>query len=57
MGIWGLRIAVAIDVAFGVSAATFRIVTGTPLHHYIAAGYIIVIIQTIRANRAIIPPA
>ena len=60
-GIWGLRIAVAIGVAFGVSLGTFRIVTGTPLHYYIAAGYIIVIIQTIRAsqsnNRAIIPLA
>jgi len=61
VGIWGLRIAVAIGVAFGVSLGTFRIVTGTPLHYYIAAGYIIVILQTIRAsqsnNRAIIPLA
>jgi hypothetical protein len=61
VGIWGLRIAVAVGVAVGVSLGTFRIVTGTPLHYYIAAGYIIVIIQTIRAsqsnNRSIIPLA
>ena len=57
VGIWGLRIAVAIGVAVGVSLGTFRIVTGTPSHYYIAAGYVIVIIQTIRANRAIIPLA
>jgi hypothetical protein len=53
----GLRIAVAIGVAFGVALGTFRIVTGTPLHYYIIAGYIIVILQTARTNRFIIPLA
>ena len=52
-----LRIAVAIGVAFGVSIGTFRIVTGTPLGPYIMAGYIVVIIQTFMASRAIIPLA
>ncbi len=57
ISVWGLRIAVAIGVSLGVSLGTFRIVTGTPLHYYIAAGYIVVIMQTIRADRAIIPLA
>jgi hypothetical protein len=43
---WGLRIAVAIGVAFGLALGTFRIVTGTELYFFIIAGYIIVIIQT-----------
>ena len=53
----GLRIAVAIGVAVGVALGTFRIVTGTPLHWYIIAGYVVVIIQTMKAPRAIIPLA
>jgi hypothetical protein len=57
VGIWGLRIAVAVGVAVGVALGTYRIVTGTPLHYYIIAGYIIVIIQTLKADKAIIPLA
>jgi hypothetical protein len=53
----GLRIAVAIGVAIGVSLGTFRIVTGTPLHWYIIAGYVVVIVQTLTAPRSIIPLA
>ena len=53
----GLRFAVAIGVAFGVAMGTFRIVTGTPLHWYIIVGYVVVIIQTAVAPRAIIPLA
>ena len=53
----GLRIAVAIGVAFGVALGTFRIVTGTALHWYIIAGYLIVIAQTAFAPKAIIPLA
>lgn len=53
----GLRFAVAIGVAVGVALGTFRIVTGTPLHWYIIAGYVIVIIQTTKAPRSIIPLA
>lgn len=52
--VWGLRIAVAIGVAAGIALGAFRIVTGTPLHYYIIAGYIIVIIQTVYAPRMII---
>ena len=50
----GLRIAVAIGVAFGLALGTFRIVTGTELYFFIVAGYIIVIIQTQFAPKMII---
>ena len=52
--VWGLRVAVAIGVAIGIALGAFRIVTGTPLHYYIIAGYIVVIIQTLYAPRMII---
>ena len=51
---WGLRITVAVGVAFGISLGTFRIVTGTPLYVYILAGYMIVIVQTMFAPKSII---
>ncbi len=54
---WGLRIAVAVGVALGVSIGCFRIVTGTPLPWYIIAAYAIVIIQTFRSSKVIIPLA
>ena len=54
IGVWGLRVAVAIGVALGVALGTYRIVTGTPLHYHIIAGYIIVVIQTAFAPRLII---
>ena len=54
---WGLRIAVAAGVAVGVSLGCFRIVTGTPLPWYIIAAYIVVIVQTFRSGRTIVPLA
>ena len=51
---WGLRITVAIGVAFALALGTFRIVTGTPLFIYIMVGYIIVIIQTFFAPKNLI---
>jgi hypothetical protein len=54
IGSTGLRIAVAIGVAIGISLGAYRIVTGTPLHYYIIAGYIVVIIQTLYCPRQII---
>ena len=51
---WGLRITVAVGVAFGISLGTFRIVSGTPLYLYILAGYIIVVIQTLLAPKSIV---
>lgn len=57
IGIWGLRIAVAIGVAVGIGLGAFRIVTGYPLHYFIITGYIIVVIQTYFAPRMIVPLA
>lgn len=54
ISVWGLRIAVGIGVAIGIALGTYRIVTGTPLHYYIIAGYIFVVIQTFFAPRLII---
>ena len=54
---WGLRLAVAVGVAAGVSLGCFRIVTGTPLPWYIIAAYVIVIVQTFRSSRTIVPLA
>lgn len=54
ISVWGLRIAVALGVAVGITLGAFRIITGTPLHMYIIAGYIIVIIQTFYAPKLII---
>ena len=57
IGVFGLRTAVAIGVAIGLSLGTYRIITGTPLHYYIIPCYVIVIIQTMFAPRMIIPLA
>ena len=54
---WGLRMTVAVGVAFGISLGTYRIITGTPLYLYIMIGYVIVIIQTFFAPKTIIPLA
>ncbi|MBW1775087.1 MAG: DUF1538 domain-containing protein [Deltaproteobacteria bacterium] len=54
---WGLRLVVAFGVAIGIALGTFRIITGTPLFLYIAAGYLIVVVQTIFAPKSIIPLA
>ena len=51
---WGLRIAVAIGVSFGLALGAFRIVTGIELYFFIIAGYIIVVIQTLFAPKMII---
>ncbi len=57
ISIWGLRIAVAIGVAFGISLGAYRIVIGAPIHYFIIAGYVIVVIQTFYAPKTIIPLA
>jgi len=54
---WGLRIAVAIGVAASIAIGAFRIVTGTPLHLYMVAGYAIVVLQTLFTPRVIVPLA
>ncbi len=50
----GLRLAVAIGVAFGIALGTYRIVSGTELWMYIIVGYIVVLIQTAFAPKLII---
>lgn len=54
IGVWGLRIAVAVGAAIGVGLGTYRIVTGTPLQYYIIASYVVVIVQTMFAPRVIV---
>lgn len=55
--VWGLRVAVAIGAAVGVSLGCFRIIAGLPMQAFILVGYIVVVIQTIWAPRLIIPLA
>jgi len=57
ISVWGLRIAVALGVAVGISLGTWRIVTGYPIHWFIIAGYVVVVLQTIRAPKMIVPLA
>jgi hypothetical protein len=57
IGVWGLRLAVALGVAVGISLGCYRIVVGDPIHWYIIAGYIVVLIQTSFAPKLIIPLA
>jgi len=54
---WGLRITVALGVAAGIALGAFRIVTGTALHSYILAGYIVVVLQTFTTPKKMIPLA
>jgi len=57
IGSWGLRIAVALGVATGISLGVFRIVTGIPIHYFIISGYVVVVVQTMYAPRIIVPLA
>ncbi|WP_070968682.1 DUF1538 domain-containing protein [Vibrio sonorensis] len=53
----GLRVAVAIGVAVGISLGSYRIVVGDPIHYYIIVGYVVVVIQTFYAPKLIVPLA
>lgn len=57
IGVWGLRVAVAIGVGVGVGLGCYRIIAGIPLHYFVSAGYVIVIIQTTLAPKLIVPLA
>ena len=57
VGVWGLRVAVALGVGFGVALGCYRIITGLPLEYFIAAGYLVVIVQTTVAPKLIVPLA
>jgi len=54
IGIWGLRLAVALGVAVGITLGVVRIITGIPLYWFIVSGYVFVMIQTLYAPRMII---
>jgi hypothetical protein len=54
IGAWGLRIAVSIGVAFGITLGVFRIVTGLNIYYFIITGYVIVMLQTVFAPKVII---
>ncbi|WP_028110220.1 DUF1538 domain-containing protein [Ferrimonas futtsuensis] len=53
----GLRLAVALGVAIGIALGSYRIVVGDPIHWYILAGYLVVVIQTTYAPKNVIPLA
>ncbi len=55
--VWGLRVAVALGVAIGITLGSYRIVVGHPLHWYIIAGYVVVVIQTGFAPKSLVPLA
>lgn len=52
-----LRLAVAVGMAFGITLGTWRIVMGLPLHYFVIGAYVLVIIQTLRSPKFIIPLA
>ena len=52
-----LRIAVALGMAIGITLGTWRIVMGLPLQGFILGAYLLVIIQTLRSPKSIIPLA
>jgi len=57
IGVNGLRQAVALGVACGISLGCYRIVAGDPIQYYIISGYVVVIIQTRFAPSLIVPLA
>ena len=57
IGVWGLRVAVAVGVAFGLALGSYRIVVGAPMHYFIIVGYVIVVIQTFFSPKLIVPLA
>lgn len=52
-----LRIVVAFGVAIGISLGSYRLVSGDPIHYYIIAGYMLVIVLTYFAPKNIVPIA
>jgi hypothetical protein len=57
IGDWGLRVAVALGVAVGITLGVFRIVTGVPLPWIIIGCYVVVVVQTFFAPKLIVPLA
>ena len=54
---WRLRVAVGIGVGVGVALGVMRIVVGAPLHWFMAAGYLIIVVQTAFAPKNLVPLA
>ena len=54
---WRLRLAVGIGVGVGVALGVMRIVTGMPVHVFMAVGYLIIIVQTAFAPKNLVPLA
>lgn len=54
IGLWSLRITVAVGVAIGLALGAYRIVVGTPLFYYIIGGYLLVVIQTLFAPKNLV---
>jgi hypothetical protein len=52
-----LRMVVALGVAVGISLGSYRLVSGDPIHYYIIAGYLLVIVFTYFAPKNIVPIA
>ena len=57
IGVVGLRVAVATGAGIGVALGCLRVITGLPLPYFIAAGYLVVILQTMAAPKEIVPLA
>jgi hypothetical protein len=57
IGVWGLRMAVALGVAIGITLGTYRIIVGVPIHYFIITGYVFVVLQTFCAPKQIVPLA
>jgi len=57
IGVMGLRVAVAFGVAIGLALGTYRIVVGVPIHYFIITAYVVVVVQTFFAPKAIVPLA
>ena len=57
IGILGLRVAVALGVAFGITLGCYRIIVGEPIQYYILSGYTFVIVQTWFTPKLIVPLA
>jgi hypothetical protein len=54
IGLWSLRLTVAVGVAIGLALGAYRIVVGTPLFYYIVGGYLFVVIQTVFAPKNLV---
>ncbi len=52
-----LRIVVALGVAVGIALGSFRLLSGDPIHYYIVAIYILILIFTYFAPKYIVPIA